>query len=493
MKRLLTLAAALLTLAHTAPAELQVIMDDPFGTDEITTEPTAGELASRALRDASASLDAPPGMGRIELSNGDRITGLLERAEDPAGTLVVRHAHFREPVAILLTSLRKYQAAASASALVRPTGWAVTLANGDLLRGNLSGLSADTLALDTWYSGPITIPRAHIQSMLQRESEGMIVEGLGEESDWTTSGPAPRFLGDAITFGQNTVVSRELSRMPPKLRIDFDLRWTWHCYVRLMFYSDKLGEQNSHNAYALQIQGANRLDLHRMTRQQGSRQIANINLGGGRSGEQQSARYTMLFDAEQGRMLVYLDDQQVADWKDLAKLDAYGKVLTLTSMQNFPVELLALRVTEWDGRPLSNETPPEIKEGREVVRLRNGDLLSGKIGMIQDGKALVATSFGNLEIPTDRLGQILLAAAGEQPVPPTGAVRLTLFDGTQATLTAARLSRGQFEGNSPSAGRLRIPLASVRTIEWNLAKTEQAAEASKPADAENAVIIRHLH
>ncbi|MBP7274719.1 MAG: hypothetical protein KBA51_00785 [Kiritimatiellae bacterium] len=437
---------------------------NPPGTDASGGAPASPE------QDPAAPA-GPAGAGVLELLNGDRLTGTWERMDASTGLISFRHESLREPADVATIGLRRFKASRRGTGTQAPaSNWAVTLTNGDLMRGNVVALDDKTLELDTWYSGRVKIDRALVQSTAHTSAMGTIFEGPGDPEGWTNTKGKPRFSNEDIHLGNNAIVGRELDRMPPKSRIDFEVRWFAYCYFLVAFYADKPTLQDGANGcYMFSLQGNSRIELNRVTPNSGQRRIGQTNLQGLENESQQYvARFSIFTDVAQKKILVYMNGAQVADWTDSQVFDGKGKAIAFCSSQGNPLLVRNIRVSEWDGR-----TPDSGKEASgvgtaETLSLNNGDQLSGDLKSLSGETARVETSFGALEIPVDRINLITFAKNEARARRNRGDMRLALWDDTIVTLDIARLADGSFEGSSENMGSMRLPLSGVRSAEWNL-------------------------
>ena len=434
----------------------------------------------------------PAGAGVLELLNGDRLTGVLEGMDASTGVISFRHANMREPAAIASIGLERFKAARRENAGRTPSNWAVTLTNEDLLRGDLVSLDEKSLELDTWYSGRLKIDRALVQSVAHTSAIGTIFEGPGDLQDWIVPRGKPRFSEGDIHLGNNVIIGRELERMPPRSRIDFEVRWFAYCYFMVQFYADQPAAQDgSSGGYMFNLQGNSRIELNRITPNAGQRRIGQMNLQGLENENQQFAvRFSIYTDLEQKKILVYVNDKPAAEWTDPQAFDGKGKAISFASMQGNPLLVRNIRVSEWDGRAPDSASASSGEGAGETLSLRNGDLLSGALQSLREGTARVETSFGVLEIPADRINRIAFGKNDARARRNRGDLRLVLWDDTTVTLDVARLADGNFEGRSENMGSMRVPLSGVRSADWNLygrRKPENPVEGSPEAGM---IIIR---
>lgn len=486
-----TTAAFLAMLSTAAWAAIEVIPPPP-----VQPTPSGGDTAVVAQPGAENAGGAV-GSGVLELLNADRLTGTLESMDAKAGLLSFRHQNMRDTIAISLIGVDRFNAASRPSAPVSASKWAVELTNGDLLRGDVVSLDDKKLELETWYAGRLRIDRALVRSASHMAGMGVVYEGPGNAEGWKAPRGKPRFADNGVDMSSNVMIGRELDRMPPKSRIDFELRWFAYCYFMCNFYADQPASADGNSgAYMFTLQGNSRIELNRTTPNSGQTRIGTANIQGLENDNQQyKARISIFTDLENRKVLVYVNDKPVADWTDPQPFAGKGKSITFASMQGNPMSLRGVRVSEWDGRAPSAGSPAPAAGGAkgEVLSLQNGDTLSGELKTIREGKAQVGTSFGNLDIPVDRVDFITFAKNEARARRTKGDVKLTLWDESIVTLDISSLSNGSFEGKSENMESMKVPLSGVRSAQWNLySKRKDKPEDEKPdgSQAGGTVIIR---
>jgi hypothetical protein len=412
------------------------------------------------------------GAGRLEMINGDRMTGTLESMDPAAGTLVLRHPSVRDPMTVALPAVDSYTAAPGAPA-PEAGPWTVELSNGDELKGGVRALAADKLELDTWYSGRVQVARPMIRA-LHQGGGATIYEGPGDdETGWVAGRGALTLRDGALIMGNNQIVGRELPSMPKRARIDVELRWMAYSYIMIHLYADKPASQDgSGGAYILSFQGNQRLEMSRMTPNQGTRRLGIANLPGMESESQQfQVRFSIFCDVEKRTFAVWVNDRAAAEFQDPQAFEGTGRALTFFTMQSPQTEVRNIAVRAWDGRLPS--AAAAAAADADLLTLRNGDQLSGEVKTMTDTSIQVETAFGSLEIPHDRVERLVFRAGETRARRNRGDVRLTLTDGSKITLDLQKMEAGVFEGTSENVSGVRLPWSGVKRAEWNLYRVDR--------------------
>ena len=424
---------------------------------------------------------ATPGRGVIALTNADRISGRISHLDLDENLLVIQHESVREPIAIDRNALEAFEAERMPSLNLPAANWIVHLSNGDALRGNVRAIDEDTLQLDTWYGGMLSLDRTLVAGFQQQQMANTLYAGPYTDEGWQTQGN-PQFLGDSIAMGNTSPAAfgRELPRYTPKFRIDIDAHWMWQANFSLRVLAEQaLDQSHSSSAYLISFSG-NRITLMRIQGGRGSRSFGNANLTVSPDNNQRFTLFMSLFvDAETGRFLLYQDNRPVGEWTDSQPLDIQGRHFSIMSQHSQQLTFNAIRVTEWDGRLPTDPVVRTGKEQQHTFRMQNGDILSGRLTTIQDDLAMVETTFGALQIPIERIDETRFDDQSGAATKHPSDVRIHLIDDSSVTLEVTSFSDNRIVGRSDNLGRITLPLAGVRIIEWHI--PEKDPEDTPPA------------
>ena len=136
-------------------------------------------------------------------------------------------------------------------------------------------------------------------------------------------------------------------------------------------------------------------------------------------------------------------------------------------MLNGGMQLSAIKVSAWDGRPIEPELVATNFTGH-LVRLANHDRALGEVRAIRDGTLTLGSAAGSLDIPLTRVTQVILAPA-TQPATnrPAGETHARLSSGETVALTQPRWDGRQLAGVSPHFGPLQLDTRWVRLLRFN--------------------------
>jgi hypothetical protein len=134
---------------------------------------------------------------------------------------------------------------------------------------------------------------------------------------------------------------------------------------------------------------------------------------------------------------------------------------------NGGIQLTALKVTAWDGRPIEPEIAATNLNGH-LVRLANQDRAHGRVEAIRDGRLVLAAAAGRLEIPVGRVTQVILSPmATLMTNRPPGETHARLSSGETVALAQPRWDGTRLAGVSPHFGPVQLDTRWVRALRFN--------------------------
>ncbi len=436
----------------------------------------------------------------IVLVNGDTLQGAFLAFDAKSGARW-QHPAVKMPIELDGSSISKVKLErAKVGEAAAKQNCSVKLHNGDELVGELMTMDEEKLTLDTWYGGTLTIPRKSVRQISPGLAKmSTIYEGPTGMDGWSGRNPnVPNVEGGAIravgrivvggiragnaatgwqyqnesfvTSSSGAQIGRNI-KLSPQSNIEFDVAWRGYFQLAIHFYTDKL-EQYSGNAYILGL-NPNNIYLQRMTAEEGQNNLGNSQL---QSLQQKtSAHISIRVNKEQKTISLLVDNVLVQQWKDNQAFAGKGNGLMFVSQGQGAVKISSIRVTEWDGKIPANLPAASGKLSEDLARLVNNDSVSGSLKAIKEGKIAFTTSFANLDIPLERVGQIELAQAKpEKPALVPGEVRATFAGRGSVTFTLESWDANQVSGYSPNLGRVKFLPAAFSQVEFNLEKQKAA-------------------
>ena len=362
--------------------------------------------------------------------NGDFLTGQLESIT-PTNGFRWRHADAAEAIEFQRTALAEVQLGAPAPPPVTsPLFCYVRLTNGDEIPGVLKALDEKELQLDTWFAGPLTLPRAKLAALRPAgPSPRAIFAGPDSLDGWTMGkggGGAVagqwHFANGAFVATQPASIARDV-KLPPSSSLEFDLTWQGSFALAVALYTDSLqpvrlaqtaDEPPFGGFYSLQLNSYSTQLLHvrhkEPMRQLGLAVIPTLQ-------QTNRARIAIKTSREQKTISLFLNGVLTKQWAEPDGFGGEGTGIRLVHQGQGPIRLANLRVSEWDGRLDEAVAPLVPNVNNDVGRLLNRDSLAGRLLDFQDGKLRFQVGANPVEVPLDRVAQVDFATERTQPTP----------------------------------------------------------------------------
>lgn len=407
----------------------------------------------------------------LEFLSGDRLRGNLE-AVDPAA-LVWRHEAAADPIRFKLPALQAARLAPPhESAPAGREESLVHLTNDDTLSGTLISLDADKLLLDTWYGGTVSVRRAMVRRLIPNlKSQAVVYAGPDDLANWSTgertAAGAWKLRGDTLVCYQQTPIGREIEGWPDRARIDFDVAWENYPGFNICFYADSLQIYNN-NGYMLQVSGSS-LYFRRQQRNKGATNLWNENMEKFNQSRTRKAAFSLLVDRHKASFTLLVDGEVVRQWTDSNGFAGEGKGIVLQPQAMGGMRFSNIRVSHWNGSVPDTESKPD--PAQDHLDFINRDTVSGALLSIADGKAKVKSSYGDVDVPLDRISQVTLSQDKLERARRNKEDIRALFSGTTAvTFDLDRMDNGRLSGTSENFGAISVPLAALRQVEFNIYK-----------------------
>lgn len=111
----------------------------------------------------------------------------------------------------------------------------------------------------------------------------------------------------------------------------------------------------------------------------------------------------------------------------------------------------------------------------------NGDVLRGAISLQENGSIRIKSDHYDVTIPTAKVRALDQKSQEEKKLPEDGAdTRVFLTDQSILSLNLETLRDGFMEGRSAALGKVRIPLKSIRKVQFNLQSPELRKQRETP-------------
>lgn len=374
----------------------------------------------------------------------------------------------------------------------------VTLANGDVLRGELTGIDRNSIKLRTWYAGEMSFRRAMVDSLEIQDRPDLIYSGPDGLDGWTQSEAGTwNFEHGWLRAKGAGSIARNFN-LPAKARFAFDLSWRSNPRFNFLFFSDDVTNTHPDNAYELIIQGGRYVQLHKRWSKDGK---SGSNTLGNFANvpelvNKERCRIEMLVDRKTGLIRMLVNGRVAQDWTD-PDPDAgqHGGGMHFSTQDNVQLRVSRIEITTWDG-VLEGKAPeqdegfmdeddtPQPETDAPVdptrIRLRNNDQIAGELLGIENGKVKLKTAFGDVSLPVSRLRTFALHTKEQRenpeiyqmPIRRNGDVRAWFPDGSCVTFRLLDAGGGKLAGDSQTFGNASFDQKAFARIEFNLYEPE---------------------
>jgi hypothetical protein len=432
----------------------------------------------------------PPGGERessrsdlLEFLNGDVLHGTFLSVDAKGGTRW-QHTAIKQVVEINLGSISKIRLDRPKSTNATPRQiCSVRLTNNDELLGELISLDDESLNLETWYAGSLSIPRKMIGYIAPGQAKlASIYEGPGGLEGWTVKGGGGagrigivrgggagnswKYANGAFFSAGNGTIGRDF-KLPPLSNIEFDLSWRGYLQLAISIYSDTL-ESYGGNSYMMQFNYSS-VYMQRMTRNGESSSFGQVEIPA--FNQKAKARVSLRSNKETKTISLLIDGAIVKQWTDRGEFASGGGLVFFQQGQGF-AKISNLRISEWDGK-FEDQSAASAKSKEDLVKLANNDKISGALKTIKDGKMSFNTAFATLDVPIERVAQIELSGEKSDKVgQKAGDVRAVFVDRGTVTFQLERWDDQQVVGNSPNFGKVKFLPTAFTMIQFNLDKAK---------------------
>ena len=431
----------------------------------------------------------------VRFGNGDRLSGEV-RSLSREG-LVWESPIFKEAAKFELEQVVDVTMRPSVASREGARGAHVAtleMTNGDVLRGQLVGLSGEEIRLDTWFAGEMVVRRVNVKAVSITEIPIYFYRGPNSIEEWTRAGG-----GDGWKWKHGVLSSTEVGGIgremdfPKECVIAFDAAWRGNFLPKIIFYSNDVRTNSPTHGYEMVFQGNS---VH--VKKADSDDWLGHSNNSGELRENEKARIEIKVSTISGKILLYIDGKFVDLWED-TNLDAkkLGRGFHIVSQESAPLRISNLSVTSWDGfvgevpnqqagmgngnfrggwnheeeEMATRPVTPGAEEGRMV--LRNGDSIKGEVLGITGEQITVKTEMAEVTFPISRLKNLVLQpAAMEEPKRNKGDVRATMADGSRVVFRLDGVEEKVLVGYSQNFGEGRFAKDAFERIEFNIYRPE---------------------
>lgn len=449
----------------------------------------AASLAAASAAEESGST--------VRFSNGDQLGGDL-------GALSIDHLEWKssvleQPASFLLDKVLDMELPGEQPLNDSRHEASITLMNGDLVRGQLAGVSEQTIELDTWFAGRLKFNRLMVSDIKIEERPDLIYRGPTGLDGWKRTEPlAWTFQNSGFRSTRAGSIARDVN-LPDVCSVAFDLTWRNSVSFNLVLFSNDLATERPSTGYQLTFQQRS-ISFRNCKNQKFLGHTPNaVALQEG-----EKARIEVKASLKTGKVCVFIDGQLVDQpWidPDVAKL-SIGRGIHFVSMKSSPLQVSRIEVGAWDGEveqivdpqlqgglgaqfawgvggggvrllggrgEEAEEPPAPEKPSGQRMELRNGDSIAGEVKSIDQGMITVKTPFRDVKLPIEALRSVALKPVDlERCKRENGDVRAWFPDGSSIVFRMDAVDGGVITGYSQNFGVAKFRLEAFSRIEFNI-------------------------
>ena len=406
----------------------------------------------------------------LHLTNGGFVPGELKGSEQP-GVVRWQSSRFIRPFEFSLASVAAAQYAIPAK-LPKPTGeYCLELAAGDVLFGELLGLTDDVAEVEVARLGRLHVKRDQIRR-LYRWSSGADLIYLGPNglTEWKETAATKLWReegGQPLTDQEGASIRGDF-HIPAQAIIEFELAWkTKPDFVFALGVADSDDETIFKRAFRFEVWDNELVVRCELGREADVDAVQETTTGAGR------AHYLAYLDQEKGKLLVYSPSGvQRGQINVTPRKPQVNSGLRLTNKRG-DVRLERLRVSRWDGIP-----PREVQANKSRLHRTDGSIVYGQLSAFdpQEKQFTVRDGDEETKVAANQIASIFLSPPGEEA---TRAFRAFYLDGTRLSGDLTSISDDHLGlTNAAIQEPLRLPLSELRSL--SVLKHEGLSETAKP-------------
>lgn len=436
---------------------------------------------------ASPGAIAQSGGDTLAFFDGAKLRGKL-LSIDPKSGVTWSHPEAQQPIQfkprniheIRFNPLRTQTTNVQATCLAR-------FANGDELHGNLLSLDEKTAELETWFAGRVKTDRDAVSSLsFISGGPSTVFRGPAGPEGWHFGQGTPnqwRYEDGSFATTNVSFLGREFD-LPTRLRVAFDAEWDGPLSLLVTVQSDLVTQFSYGSAGYMFSIGEGFVSVQRSGKSQAGTVITT-----GRAFIGQ-ARVPALLYAKRARLEIrtsidgsnlffFVNGELAAQWHDANGFLPPGRGVTFYSQRNGSLLRIGnILISEWGGE-IASETPAESAGDRPLVKLANKDRFTGEVHSIREGKLNVSTGKIKLNVPMERVRQVVLESPPMDPSEHSpDDVRVFFTDQGQVTMKLRHWTSTGVRGTHPHVGEMTLQSGWVQKLGFNLHRGQPLSDAA---------------
>jgi thiol-disulfide isomerase/thioredoxin len=400
----------------------------------------------------------------LHLADGSFIPGELRGSDDPK-VLRWRASAFARPFEFPLTGVNAVHYAAPALP-PKPQGeYCVELTDDTVLYGDLLGLTADDVELDSARLGRIHLRRAHVRRLYRWQGADLIYLGPNGLGGWKDTAASPQWRdegGQLATDQAGASLFADIA-LPETALIEIELSWKKKPdFVFAMGVDNR--DVTVRRAFHIEAWDGALVAVAESDKDADVVSLQQVGPGEGR------IRIQAYLDQKHRRLIL-----PAQNGNPLAALTVTEKQpqphpgVRLTNVKG-DVRLEQLRVSRWTGPP-----PRDANDDRARVLRTDGSIVYGQLAAYDPVTKQFKLRDGTTEttVGHDAIADVLMSPAsahrvervGPEPAPAAQPFRVVYRDGSRFNGTLTRVEDAHLALTCPGIKEpLRLPLADVRSL-----------------------------
>ena len=382
--------------------------------------------------------------------------GILWSSEETMENITFKKDHIQN---ILLGNSKLYSNSANAEVL---------LTNGDRLAGKLIKLDDSELLLSTEYAGELHIDRSMVTGIYPGTSDGaQSYKGPNEIEEWmviNNSGDRNskvNIQNGVMTLSGYYICAGRDMKLTDLSKIEFDMEAFGNCQMQVQIYGDRV-KRNPRGSYVLYI-SSGYIYLQRFEDGTSS------NMGSFRSQSIKGgkAKITILANRKDKRITLMINGELAKEWTD-TEWAGKGGFVSFINQSNNAVNIKNIVVSQWNGKVPGQQSGSSDGDTDSIAFL-NDDVVSGHLKSITDGNVVFKTEYADMNIPLERVKEILTAVDSQHRARRRAEdIRCYFQNGNAVTLELQTIKSGVIEGKSENFGVASMKLNAFSRLQFNL-------------------------
>ncbi len=395
----------------------------------------------------------------LYLTNGGFLPGELKSSEQPT-VLRWQSTKFTQPFEFSLSGVAAVQFVIP-STLPKPTGeYCLELAAGDVLFGELLGLTDDFAEVEVARFGRVHVKRDQIRRLYRwNNGADLIYLGPNGLTEWKETSATKLWReegGQPLTDQEGANIRGDFG-LPAQAIIEFELAWkSKPDFVFALGVNDSDDESVFKRAFRFEVWDNELVVRCELGREADVDSVQEVSGGRDRAGR---AHFLAYLDQEKGRLLVYSPNGTPQGQINVTpRKPQVHSGLRLTNKRG-DVRLERLRISRWNGIP-----PREVQANKSRLHRTDGSIAYGTLATFDSNLKQFTVRDGNEEIKVaaDQISSVFLSPPNDEVA---RAFRAVYLDGTRLSGDLTTIADDHLRLTNPAIQEpLRLPLSELRSF-----------------------------